>query len=52
MMNRSGVRGSPWRTPALSFKCVGVFIHYLYGFDYLLWDAIHMKNPEQFDSVY
>ena len=27
-------------------------MHYHYGFDDLLWDAIRMDNPEQFVSIY
>ena len=27
-------------------------MHYHYGFDNLLWDAIRMDNPEQFVSIY
>ena len=62
MMNKYGARRSPLRTPVLILTFVvsptGIsttemfFIHYLYGFDDLLWDAIRMKNPEQFIYVY
>ena len=58
-MEREGLLGEPFVNVDIcsfpfgsQYNCKGVYIHCMYGFDVLLWDAIRLENLEHFVPIY